>query len=267
MTKVDILLPYWGDFKLLKLAVESVMAQTEPDWRLLVFDDCYPSDGPAKYFASLTDSRIVYKRHRKNIGVTANFNVAVNAAQAPYCVLMGCDDVMLPVYLETALAHIDDADFYQPGVAVIDETGKTYLPISDRIKHWLQPNKAGRYAGEKLAVSLCYGNWLYFPSIMWRSAIIKKYGFNADYSVAQDVFLELNIIKDGGKLFFDKTQTFKYRRFAHSVSSLEKSTGKRFREENAVYSHFSHEFKIMGWRRAARASQIRLTSRLHQLIS
>ncbi|MDN5275167.1 MAG: glycosyl transferase [Candidatus Saccharibacteria bacterium] len=268
MAKVDILLTYWGDLDLLKEAVNSVIAQTEDDWRLLIFDDCYPSKEPAIYFSTLTDDRIVYYRHKKNIGITKNFNFALKATKADYCVLLGCDDVLLPTYLETALAHVGDADMYQPSVDVIDGQSKVYLPLGDRIKRLLQPRKNGIYSGEKLAASLCTGNWLYFPSIMWKTKTIKKYGFDTKYKITEDVILELDIIKNGGVLFFDTSTTFHYRRFANSLSSKEKSKdGIRFKEETDTYTHFTEAFKDMGWKRASRAAKWHITSRLHRMIS
>lgn len=268
MAKVDILLPFWGDVGLLKEAVESVLAQTETDWRLLVFDDCYPSDEPAKYFAKLKDTRISYYRHTENLGITANFNYALAATKAKYCVMFGCDDRMLPGYLKTALANIGNADFYQPGVEVIDASGNVYLPLGDKVKCMLRAKKAGIISGEKLAASLCTGNWLYFPSILWKTETIKRYDFDPSYNVTQDVLLELNIIKDGGSLYLDPTITFQYRRFAQSLSSTEKvKGGKRFNEEDQVYQHFAQVFTEMGWKKAARAAKLRLTSRLHSLIS
>lgn len=267
MAKVDILLPYWGDVGLLKIAVESIVAQTEKDWRLLVFDDCYPSDEPAHYFAQLDDDRITYHRHKENLGITKNFNFALEQATAEYCVMMGCDDRMLPNYIEVALANVGNADFYQPGVDVIDANGTVYLPLGDRVKAFLRPKKAGLYAGEKLAASLCNGDWLYFPSILWRTKTIKKYGFNPEYKIAEDVALELAIIKDGGTLCVDKTITFQYRRFAKSLSSIEKSKGGvRFTEEAEVYSHFAQTFKELGWKRASHAARWHITSRIHHSI-
>jgi glycosyltransferase involved in cell wall biosynthesis len=269
MTKIDILLPYWGDVELLKQAVESVLAQTEEDWRLLVFDDGYPSEEPARYFAQLKDSRVSYYRHKKNVGITKNFNYALGAAQAKYCVMFGYDDLMLPGYLKTALENIKDADLYQPSVDIIDAKGSIYLPLSDRIKRVLRPKKAGLYSGEKLASSLSRGNWLYFPSIVWKTAVIKKYGFDEQFKIVEDVALELNIIKDGGKLSLDNHTTFRYRRFSDSLSSREKSSkgGVRFNEENNVYDYFAKEFTKHGWKKAARSAKLHITSRLHQFLT
>ena len=267
MPKVDILLPYWGKFELLKQTVESVLAQDCDDWRLTVVDDHYPSDEAQKYFDSLNHPRVKYIRHEKNIGITRNFNFCVRQATAEFCVLLGCDDKLLPNYVSTALKHINVADFYQPYVDVIDADSKNYLPLGDRVKRLLQPRKSGIYSGQKLAASLCHGNWLYFPSIMWRTTTLKKYPFNEAYAIVEDVDVELSMILDGAKLYFDRTTTFQYRRFAESLSSREKGkNGVRTKEEYAVYSLFSKKFAQKGWRRAARAARAHISSRIGRFI-
>lgn len=266
--KIDILLPYWGDLELAKKTVQSVINQTNPNWRLLIFDDCYPSDEPQKYFKSLDDSRISYYRHRKNVGITKNFNYAINNAEAEYCSLVGCDDILLPNYVELALRSIGDADFFQPGVEIIDADGVTYLPLVDRAKRLLMPKKAGMYSGEKLATTLCHGNWLYFPSIVWNTSTIKKYIFDEKYKIAEDLLLELSIIVDGGTLLLSKEPAFQYRRFAESLSSKEKKRGGvRFDEEKKVYSIMAKRFGEIGWKRASRAARLRLTSRIHSALT
>ena len=262
------MLPYWGEFALLQKTVESVLAQNNSNWHLTVIDDCYPTDEAKRYFAQLNDTRITYIRHPKNIGITNNFNYSIDTARATFCAILGCDDILLPNYVERAIDQIGDADFYQPGVEVIDRNGSIYLPLVDRIKRILAPKKEGLYSGEKLALSLCRGNWLYFPSITWRTSALKRYRFDATYKVAQDVAVELNLIKDGGELQLDTMRTFQYRRFSESVSSKEKkSGGVRFNEEALVYDHFAEEFLRMGWIRAARTARHPFISRCQQLLS
>jgi glycosyltransferase involved in cell wall biosynthesis len=264
--KVDVLLPYWGDFTLLKKAVESILAQTEKKWRLLIVDDCYPSDEATKYFSNFPDKRVVYHRHKKNIGLVRNYNYALGQATSDYCVVMGCDDIMLPTYLETALAKIGDADYYQPGVDVIDETDRIYLPIADRMKRFLRPKKEGIYGGEGIATSLCHGNWTYFPSLLWKTSTLKRYGFDQDHPNTQDVITQFNIICDGGLLYVDKAKTFQYRRSDTSFSSKAKG-GTRFHEENEIYNDLAKRFREIGWNKAARAAYLHITVRLHQFLS
>lgn len=262
------MLPYWGDVGLFKKTVESVITQTSNRWHLTVIDDCYPSLEASEWIKTLNHPQITYIRHKSNMGITNNFNFAVERANADFCAIVGCDDKLLPNYVETALQNIGEADFYQPGVDVIDAHDNSYVPTVDKIKRFLQPKRSGVYSGEKLAKSLCLGNWLYFPSIVWKTSTLKKYCFDSAYKIAQDVVLELNIIKDGGTLYFDKTITFQYRRFSESLSSKEKTKGGvRFDEENEVYARFGRLFREMGWKKAAGAAELRIISRIHKFLS
>ena len=77
-----------------------------------------------------------------------------------------------------------------------------------------------------------------------------------------------DFILDGAVLAFDQTKTFQYRRFAQSLSSKEKlKDGVRFAEENEVYTSYAQRFASVGWRKAARAARLHITSRIHQLLS
>lgn len=265
---VDILLPYWGDFNLLKQTVESVINQSYKNWKLFIFDDCYPDKSAKITYSNHPDNRIKYFRHKQNIGITKNFNFALEKASSKYCILLGCDDILLSNYLERALSQIKNSDFYHPRVVVIDANNKRYLPLPDKIKKIIRPKKSGLYNGEKLAASLCIGNWLYFPSILWKTSTIKKYGFNDKYKIVEDLILEIQIVMNGGILYLDNEETFLYRRFKDSLSSKESSSkGIRFKEESEAYSFLSTELGNMNWQIASLLAKIRLTSRFNQLLS
>lgn len=268
MTRLDILLPYWGEFSLLKKTIDSVLAQTSAEWHLTIVDDHYPSLEAMEYVSSLHDERITYIRHEKNIGITNNFNFCLDRASAEYCMLLGCDDRLLPNYVERALERIGGAGMYQPYVAVIDAHGDAHLPLVDRVKRLLMPRRSGVYSGEPLAASLCTGNWLYFPSIMWRTETLKRYRFDPQYTVVEDLVVELSMIIDGATMYFDRSTTFEYRRFAESVSSKEKKKGGvRFDEEAAVYRMFAQKFDEIGWKKASRQAGLRLISRIHSYLT
>lgn len=266
MPRIDILLPFWGDVELFKLTVRSVLAQTDPNWSLLIFDDHYPSDEPEKYIKSIDDTRITYHRHKENIGITPNFNFALSKATAPYFVMLGCDDILLPNYIETVLSDIGDADFYQPRVEVIDRDGKVYKPLTDKVKSFISL-KPGLHGGESLATSLSHGNWLYFPSILWRTDIVKAYGFDNKYKIAEDLLLELQLILEGKILKVGNIPAFQYRRFSQSLSSKEKIRGGvRFDEEKEVYKKYQKLFRQKGWKLASYAAGLRMTSRINEFL-
>ncbi len=260
-------MPYWGDFKLAKEAVDSVIAQTSSNWQLIIADDCYPDDSLKNYCQQLNNPKIKYHKHSKNIGITNNFNFCKNQATSEFCVIIGCDDRLLPNFVEVVLKNIQTADFYQPKVEVINADGEKYFPLVDRVKSLLRPKKSGIYHGEKLAASLCHGNWLYFPSIVWKTAFLQKYEFDNTYKIAEDLALELDMIIDGAKLYLDNaTPAFQYRRFSESLSSKEK-TGVRFDEEAKLHDEFAEKFAEHGWMKAKRAAKLRITARVHKLSS
>ncbi len=267
---VDVLLPYYGDVAMMKQAVESILGQTSPDWTLTVIDDGYPDESLPGYFGVLVaqDPRITYLRNEQNLGANGNYRKALTFVRHELAVVMGADDVMLANYIQTVVAaheQFPSALIIQPGVAVIDEFNQPGLGLADRMKRVYAPRVQGRrlLSGEPLAVSLMRANWLYFPSICWRSDTLVATNFREGLNVVQDLALALDLIKTGGSLVVDSTVCFQYRRHRESDSSLRALQGTRFIEEREFFTGMAEEFEAIGWRRAARTARLHLSSRLN----
>ncbi|MFF9563395.1 glycosyltransferase family 2 protein [Leifsonia sp. NPDC014704] len=265
---IDIMMPFYGDPGLFRAAVESVLAQTDPRWRLVVVDDVYPDTAPGEWVASLGDPRVEYVRNEVNLGVNGNFSKCVRLVSADYFVLMGCDDLMEPGYVASMLAAIEThpgAAYLQPGVTVIDDDGAPAMPLADRVKSWYRPRRreATVLTGQRLAVSLLRGNWTYFPSICWRTDTVREYGFDASFDVVLDLALQLDIVLDGGDLVLLPEHTFCYRRHEGSVSSWTAQDGTRFDEERAFFLDVKRRLRARGWRSAARVASAHVSSRLN----
>ena len=267
---VDVLLPYYGDVAMMKQAVESILGQTRPDWTLTVIDDGYPDESLPGYFGVLVaqDPRITYLRNEANLGANGNYRKALTFVRHELAVVMGADDVMLSNYLETVVAaheQFPSAQIIQPGVEVIDELGQPGVGLVDRMKRVYAPRVRGRrlLSGEPLAVSLMRANWLYFPSICWRSDTLVATNFREGLNVVQDLALALDLIKAGGSLVVDSSVCFQYRRHRESDSSLRALQGTRFIEEREFFTEMADEFEAIGWRRAARTARLHLASRLN----
>lgn len=265
---LDILMPLYGRTDHFVSAVESVLAQTDEDWRLVVVDDRNPDPAAAAWFRSLDDPRLHYVLNEQNLGPARNFQRTAEQAVADRAVLMGCDDLMLPGYVAriARLAELaPDAAIIQPGVRVIDGDGAAVLPLPDRVKALQRPRsgRTVRLRGEGLATSLLHGNWLYFPSIAWRTAELRRYGFPADRDVVQDLTLVMDIVLDGGLVLADPEVVFSYRRHAASVSFQAGPDGSRFAEERELFDDVRERARRLGWTRAARAAALHWTSRLN----
>jgi glycosyltransferase involved in cell wall biosynthesis len=267
---LEIMMPFYGRFDHLKLAVNSVLGQSDPDWRLTVVDDVYPDLSPGQWVAGLDDSRITYLRNETNLRPSRNYNKCVSLAESEFMVLMGCDDVMLPNYVSRVKELIErfpHASIIQPGVSVIDGNGNHSLPLADRVKSIYRVRGRGprSLAGEKLATSLLRGNWTYFPSICWRTSDLRKHEFRTDLDVVQDLAMLLEIATDGGVLVLDDEIAFNYRRHAASLSSVTGTDGSKFAQERVLFGEAEGKSMTLGWSRAARAARAHLTSRLNAL--
>ncbi|GAA4806187.1 glycosyltransferase family 2 protein [Tomitella cavernea] len=270
--QIDVLLPYYGDVDYMKAAASSVLNQSHSAWRLIVLDDGYPSDEPARWFGEISarDDRVVYERNAENLGANGNYRKALAMATAPVVVVMGADDIMLPNYLahaaEAFTAH-PDADVFECGVQVVDEHDRAIRPLGDAIKGRVAPRPESRtvYEGEELAVGLMRGNWTYFPSLAWKSETVQRIGFREGLDVVQDLALLCDVVADGGRMVFDPRLGFLYRRHSASDSSVRALDGRRFDEERRFYVEQAGRFEALGWRRAAREARGHLTSRLHAL--
>ena len=265
---IDIMMPFFGDPKLFREAVDSVLAQNDPDWRLVVVDDHYADEAPGAWVSALPDDRIRYVRNPANLGVARNFARSLELVEAEYFVMMGCDDLLASPYVASMHALIREhgtADYFQPGVTIIDDVGDQVNPLPDRIKRITRPRTSGTtvLSGEGLAASLLRGNWTYFPAICWRTETVRRYGFDPSFAVVVDLALQLRIVCGGGTLVVAPAPLFRYRRHDQSVSSWAARDGSRFDEERAFFRAQRRVMLDSGWRRAARVAHLHLSSRLN----
>ncbi len=264
---IDVLLPFYGDPKLLRLAVQSVRGQTSEEWRLIVVDDCYPDESVQGWLHALGDSRIEYRRNERNLGVNGNFQHCLEIAEADQVTFLGYDDVMLPRYVEVvgAAARRSGAAMVQPRVQVINGNGDRVRTLTDGVKRRLMPDFTGQISlrGERLARRLLIGNWTYFPAICWRREVAVAHGFRPGLSLILDLALILDLVADGEEFLLLDEECLAYRRHQHSASSIAAVDTARFDEDRAFFASAAARFKGQGWDRAARAARAHVTSRLH----
>jgi glycosyltransferase involved in cell wall biosynthesis len=268
--KLDVMLPYWGDPALLHATVESVRAQTDPNWLLTIVDDCYPDPSVAERYANEPDPRITYRRNETNVGITANYELCRDLATEELMMFLGSDDLLGPTFVETVLAdhrRFPEAAIIQPGVRIVDGEGTEVRPLADRVKARIRPPADGAtlLSGEDLAASLLTGNWLYWPSLVFRTDAVRRHEFRDGLPIVQDLALVIDMVAAGESLVLDPTPCFSYRRHDGSASALTLATGTRLADDRRYYADAVRQMESRGWPLAARAGRRRLTSRLHAL--
>lgn len=271
MASVDLVVPAYAPAPVLAGLVASVRAQSDPSWTLTLVDDAHPDPGLAAWARTLDDDRVRYVRNPENLGLSRNFNHCLTFARAELVTLVGSDDLLLRDYVatvrETFRRH-PDATMVQPGVEVVDGDGRATTSLVDLAKKHVYAPRGGqevRLSGEALAVSLLRGNWLYFPSICWRTEAVRRVGFPEDLHTLLDLATEIELAEDGATLVATPTVCFRYRRHRASVSAWRARDGSRFAEERAFFGAVAQRMDDRGWRRAERAARRHLSSRLNAL--
>lgn len=274
---VDIMVPAFGDDSLIRETVASVRAQTDRHWRLIVIDDgpaAGRDPGLGAWLDSHDDPKIAYLRNAERLGINRNFQRCVDESQNDLVVLLGADDRLLPDFVarvrDVAARH-PFAAFIHTGARVINTAGEPVDPLVDRVKlvTSIRPRpgqESVRVGGERLAASLLRGNWMYFPSVVFRRDWLVAHGFQPGYDVVQDLDLYLRILRDGGRAVLLGEPGIEYRRHAASVSSEQAQDGSRFAEERRFFAEAAAAMDAMGWSRAGWAARVHLTSRLHALL-
>ncbi len=265
---LDIALPFYGDVALMKETVKSILAQSDPDWRLTVVDDGYPDESIPGWFQSLGDNRISYQRNSSNLGANGNFQKCLGLLTEDYCMVMGADDLLEPNFVKRISQVIFEnpgISMVHPGVKVINESDFEISTRSDQVKANIRYSLGNSkiLEGESLAKSLMKGNWMYFPSIVWKTKTIQEIGFRSGFHVCQDLGLAMDLIMQGGEMLLIDDEVFRYRRHQNSDSSVKAINGERFLEEKRFFQVMTKDLKKIGWSSAARAAQIHSTSRLH----
>ena len=117
IARVAICVPSYAAERFLAEALDSVLAQTETNWEMVIVDDA-SLDGSfeiARKYAAM-DSRIVAMRNTENLGAATSWALAVAATSAPYVKLLCCDDAIRADCLERQLAVFDADSSAQIGL-------------------------------------------------------------------------------------------------------------------------------------------------------
>lgn len=108
--QVTIGMPVRNGGQQIRIAIDSLLAQTYKNIRLVISDNCSTDDTVAicKEYAQ-RDSRVVLHEQPENLGICGNFRFVLMQAQSPYFLWACHDDVWRPEFiqknLENLLAH------------------------------------------------------------------------------------------------------------------------------------------------------------------
>ena len=169
----------------LRQAVESVLAQTYPNWELICVNDASYAPHVKRALDELAcrDSRMVVIHSERNHGVAAATNRGLSVARGDYVFFMDHDDFLEPHALQRFAEAIlqDRPDMIYSDEAITGENLDTILRVENRPAF-----SYDHYLGHPYFVHL----------IAARTELVRKVGgLNEEMSISQDVDLNLRLIE------------------------------------------------------------------------
>ena len=173
--KVTVGIPTFNRAGWLRESIESVLAQTFADFRLIVSDNASDDDTP-EVVRSFDDERIHYVRSERNVGPVGNFNRLIALAETEFLVLLPDDDVLYPGHLAATidvLERFDTVGLVHSAFEFIDAQSRVVRgvePLGSR-----SPVKIDRR--DRALEYLMVSDWgLCFPSVAYRTKAILEAG-------------------------------------------------------------------------------------------
>lgn len=133
----------------LRECLACALNQTYENVEVIVSDNC-SNDRTSALMRSISDSRLRYIRHEKNIGPANNFNYCLKQARGAYFLLLHDDDLIDPDFVEICMKAARGSTYYgiiRTGTRVINSNGKVLnesrnsvagLSIEDFFRGWFQ---------------------------------------------------------------------------------------------------------------------------------
>jgi GT2 family glycosyltransferase len=252
---LTVAIPFYKGHAFLRAAIESVLRQTSPEWRLLICDDG-PEAGTAALVESYRDPRIRYLKNDRNLGMAGNWNRCLDAAGANLVNLLHNDDELLPGYVElmrqAAREHPDAAAFFCRA-RIIDASGRSRFSPIDYVKKFLQPRTEGPLTlqGPAAIEALMRGNFIMCPTVCYRKSRLGNLRFSSAWRFALDLEFYVRLLLTGEKIIGLPDVAYAYRR--HEANATEAYTASllRFEEESRLHDWVAGVASQRGWSRLA----------------
>jgi glycosyltransferase involved in cell wall biosynthesis len=194
-----------GNFVL--CTIKSILNQTYNDFEIIYLDD-NSSDNSLELIYTIKDDRLKIYKNDTRLGLIISLNLAISFTNCKYIIRFDSDDILLPTFLETRLAHLsEDLVLLGENILITDANlkviSKTKFPTEDSaIKNVLFKLK----------------NSINQPGILLKKDAVLAAGGYKVVEAAEDFDLWVRLIKYG-KFKNTKTYLVLYRVTGNSLTN------------------------------------------------
>lgn len=268
---MTIAIPYYSNREYLRRAIESVFAQTDSRWTLLISEDPGPeplaADDP-----QLRDPRVKYIRAEERLGLVRNFNKCLELSETSLVTLLHADDELEPDYVKRMISLGEswpDVGMFYCQVTVIGSEGTPVFSFKDWVKRFFDParRKPAILSGEEGLLRLLKANFIFCPSLCFQMSRIPGLHFSTEWNQVTDLDLVTRALVSGVTILGVPEPLFRYRRHKASVTEKGDSLGNRFAEEVSFFNYFYQMAVRKQWPRVSALLRRRTVLRCHILFS
>ena len=178
--KFSVTIPAFKD-KYLKETIDSLLAQTYPNYEVVIVNDASPYDLDS-ILCLYKDPRIRYFKNKKNCGakdVVDNWNICLGYATGEYLICMGDDDKLTPRCLQDYVDLIEkypELDLYHARSEIIDDDSNLVCILEER------PEWESVYSLMYNPRNTHLGDWLFRTETLRKNGGFYKlpYGWQSD---------------------------------------------------------------------------------------
>ena len=168
---VSIVMPTFNRMEFLPAAVESVLAQTMPEWELIIADDGSNRETLDYLETRARDERVRLLRLRHSGNPSATRNAGIAEVRTTLLAFLDSDDLWAPSKLERQLAVLranSECGWSYTAFVVVDEEGK---PLPSELDRPWTPHE-----GDIFTQTVRTTASIRLPSVLARTALVREAG-------------------------------------------------------------------------------------------
>ena len=172
---ISVIMSVYNEQEYIEDAIRSILDQTEPDFELIIVDDC-STDDTVKIIEGLNDDRVILVRNEENCGLTKNLNKALAMTRGEFIARMDGDDISMPDRFRVQVDYLSA----HPDIMLISCNTTTFG------EQRLVSDISG--TPEELKCTMLLRPVLAHPGFMFRRELYEEHGFTYDehFRSAQD---------------------------------------------------------------------------------
>jgi glycosyltransferase involved in cell wall biosynthesis len=186
--KISVVIPVHNGARWLGETLQSLYAQTEPDFEIVVVDDA-STDQLHDVLTQYADSRLRVVHLNPNVGVSAARNRGIDMARGPYIAFCDADDLCHQQRLALQLDFLE----HHPEIALCG-SAFTCFDTQDRETVSHPPQNPA------ICKALMQGNCFGLSTVMARAEHLKRCQFDPALSAAEDYDLWTRLVATGASV-------------------------------------------------------------------